>query len=487
MFQFINNFYNYFQLIYSVYHYVQFYNESNEHNIIYLDTIIHNIKKCGSVAIKFTQWITPKLEVMHLEEKDILSEEKPLWLKKLEIFYENCDEHSIEYTINHYQEVFHKNFHNEYEILDIIGSGSIGQVYLIQNKSLTHYSEKKKYVMKILHPNISYEIDFFKKLYTLIKYIPQVKRFINSNFPFDIYSFIEQFNEQSNFINEANHLLQFKEYYQNNDFIIIPELIQCSESILIMSYEEGISFDELTINNYHKSKIALLLISFTRNNQHILNYHHGDLHKGNWKVRLSDDNNHKLVIYDFGFCWSVSNNKLNGIDTITEIFEDSDIDPNLIQIEDMTNVLKYLLKYDNKNDEKINNSINSYLKNNMNQIKPWNLNPSRIFKMTVNLCISENLLIDPTLIQIIIILIQCQKIFEEFKLISSDKEEINSYEVYRSRYLDWLTFYKTHHIFDEYSEFITDLLNKKQTNIDNIFDCIEMPNSIKELALKNKI
>ena len=484
MFQFIQNFYNYSQLIYSVYHYLQFYNERKEHNIIHLDSIIQKIKKCGSVAIKFTQWITPKLEVMHLEENQIIKNDKPLWLKKLEIFYENCDEHSIEYTMNHYQEVFHTNFHNEYEILDTIGSGSVGQVYLIQNKPLTQYSKKKKYVMKILHPNISYEINFFRKFYTFIQYIPQVKQLIRNNLPFDIYSFINQFNEQSNFMNESNHLLQFKEYYQNNNFIIIPELIRCSESILVMSYEEGISFDELTIDSYHKSKIALLLVSFLRNNQHILNYHHGDLHKGNWKVRLSDDNNHKLVLYDYGFCWKVSHHKIQGINTITEIFEDSDINPESINIEKMTDVCKYLIQYNTQNETIIHQIIKNYLKNNINLIKPWVLNPSRLFKMVVQLCISENLMIDPTLIQTIIILIQCQKIFEEFKITSSDNDNILSYEVFRSRYLDWLTFYKTNHIFIEYSKFITNLLNQKQTEINSIFDCVEMPNCIQELALK---
>jgi hypothetical protein len=68
-------------------------------------------------------------------------------------------------------------------------------------------------------------------------------------------------------------------------------------------------------------------------------------------------------------------------------------------------------------------------------------------------------------------------------LTSSDKDEINSYEVYRSKYLDWITFYKTNGIFLEYKDFIVDMLNKKQTKINTIFDCIEMPDSIKMLAL----
>ena len=75
------------------------------------------------------------------------------------------------------------------------------------------------------------------------------------------------------------------------------------------------------------------------------------------------------------------------------------------------------------------------------------------------------------------------KIFEEFRITSSDKNIVSSYEVYRSKYLDWISFYKTYHIFTEFNDFILTMLNEKQIEIDNIFDCIEMPDLIKELAL----
>ena len=92
MFQFILNFYNYSQLIYSVHHYIQFYNERKEHNIIYLDTIIQKIKKCGSVAIKFTQWIITRIENLY-EQKSIKKN-----LLKFNRLLEDCPVHSINYT-----------------------------------------------------------------------------------------------------------------------------------------------------------------------------------------------------------------------------------------------------------------------------------------------------------------------------------------------------------------------------------------------------
>ena len=57
--------------------------------------------------------------------------------------------------------------------------------------------------------------------------------------------------------------------------------------------------------------------------------------------------------------------------------------------------------------------------------------------------------------------------------------------VYREKYLDWLSFYKTNDIFHDLGKLIIDKLNEKQPEINSIFDCSEMPESIKILALKN--
>jgi len=462
--------------------YINLYNRDKNHNIVLLDNITKRTKYCGSVAIKLCQWIIPKLEIMYLEEENILNDDKPLWLSALEDFYENCDDHPIQYTFDHYREVFKKNFNEDYEILDIIGSGSIGQVYLIQDKPLTKYSKRQKYVMKVLHPNVKYEINFFRKFYRILKLYPKINKLLRENFPFDINSFIDQFNEQSDFIHESNHLLQFKEYYKDNDSIVIPELIKTSSSIMIMSYEEGQTFEGVEADQHQKYKMVLLLTSFTRNNQHILNYHHGDLHKGNWKVR-KDGDQYKLVVYDFGFCWRVPSHKSDLIDDIADIFETSDIDPSKIDLDRMTNILSCFLKYEIDDELNIKRKIYEYLENNLDEIRPWNINPSRLFKMTAKLCISQDLLIDPMLIQALIIMIQCEKIFSEFRMLSSDTNEIHSYEVFRSKYLDWIAFYKTNHIFPEFTDFIVGILNEKQTEINTIFDCIEMSDSIKLLAL----
>ena len=87
-------FQRYIQLSYWLYQNYTYYNQTHDFNESYLDQLCNSITRCGSVCIKFTQWITPILELTYVEENDLFTKdrEKPLWLTKLESFYENCED-----------------------------------------------------------------------------------------------------------------------------------------------------------------------------------------------------------------------------------------------------------------------------------------------------------------------------------------------------------------------------------------------------------
>ena len=76
-----------------------------------------------------------------------------------------------------------------------------------------------------------------------------------------------------------------------------------------------------------------------------------------------------------------------------------------------------------------------------------------------------------------------QLLCQEYGLQSTAKKEIKSYEVYRGRYMDFLAFCKTKDIFHDYQKNIQNKLNEKQTDVKGLFDFIDMPDSIKALAL----
>ena len=105
-------FYRYSSLLYTLRIYINNYNQNGMESMVLLDKLIEKITSCGSVAIKFCQWIIPKLEIMHSKQEDIQNGIKPLWLKKLENFYENCDTHEIKYTLDTFKSSFNSKEKN---------------------------------------------------------------------------------------------------------------------------------------------------------------------------------------------------------------------------------------------------------------------------------------------------------------------------------------------------------------------------------------
>ena len=252
------------------------------------DIIVYNIKKSGPVLIKFCQWSIPKVKEMYnIDQKKV---------HKIEDLYEKCNFHSMKYTENIYQQEFNESIHDRYHSIEEVASGSIGQVYKMINK------EGESIALKIIHPNIKYEIIFFQFIFFCINKIRPIKNMIQYYFPINLTAFLNDFNSQTNLINEANNNLLFTKLYEGNEYIIIPELIRISRNILIMEYEEGDTFIKENYSKYIVNKIIILYKLFTKNNEMIHNFQHGDLHKGNWKIR-KNKSEIKLIIYDFGFCW----------------------------------------------------------------------------------------------------------------------------------------------------------------------------------------
>jgi predicted unusual protein kinase regulating ubiquinone biosynthesis (AarF/ABC1/UbiB family) len=227
-----------------------------------------------------------------------------------------------------------------------------------------------------------------------------------------------------------------------------------------MSYEPGVSLRESPISNYQKDKIVNLYHLFIRNNQVITNYNHGDLHPGNWKVRLDPkDLNHKLVIHDFGYCWRIPVNLFAKIGTIfADTFEESsnNVETSIDNLCELTYWSVLYNKPDKETEYKV--KIREHV---VNEIRIRNITELSVIdslKATIIFCNKENLLLDPTLIQCYIIFIQGQKLFEQYDLMKGDKDDTTPYEVFRERYLNIYTFCKTYNIFPKYSKNIENKL-----------------------------
>ena len=256
--------------------------------------IVKNIKESGCITIKLVQWTLPKIEVIYNINK---SNPEHAWFYELEEVYENCDYHDIKFTKDLYKHDFNRDLEKDYDIIDEIASGSIGQVYKIKSKY-----DNRDYAMKVLHPNVNSNLYLMEYLLKFLYNAPIIKGFSRYYFPINIGDFVRDFRIQTDMINEGNNILHFMEVYKDQDVFIIPKVYKFSKNILIMSYEEGTTFDKMETSDYLKYKMIVLNKIFVKNNQHTHRLMHGDLHKGNWKIRI-DDNNIKIVIYDYGFCF----------------------------------------------------------------------------------------------------------------------------------------------------------------------------------------
>ena len=270
-----------------------YYFQKNKSEIVF-KVIVKNIKESGCITIKLVQWLLPKIEVIY----DI-KPEKPehKWFYDLEEVYENCDYHDIKYTKEIYKKDFNRDIDLDYEIIGELASGSIGQVYKVQSKY-----DNKEYAMKIIHPNVNSNLCLMEYLLKIMYAAPFIRDICRYHFPINISDFIRDFRVQTDMVNEGNNLLHFQDVYKDQDTFVIPKVYKFSRNILMMSYEEGTTFDKIEVSEYIKYKMIILNKIFVKNNQHTHRLMHGDLHKGNWKVRVSG-NDVKLVIYDYGFCW----------------------------------------------------------------------------------------------------------------------------------------------------------------------------------------
>ena len=440
---------------------------SLKQNDIIFDIIVNNIKSSGPVLTKLIQWVLPKYEVFYEIDRN---NKKHEWFYKLEEIYENCDFHSIEYTKHKYNQDFNLVFDEEYTSITEIASGSIGQVYKIKDK------KENEFAMKILHPNIHQQINFFYYLFLLIKIIKPLHNYISYYFPIDLNTFIIDFKMQTDFINEANNNLAFTNIYQDNPHIIIPSLHKVSSNIIIMSYEEGTRFDKIDLSDDIVYKTVSLLKLFNKNNEVVFNFMHGDLHKGNWKIRINNGDV-KLVIYDFGFCWRPPKAILDNLIMINHTLMDINVketssNREYVNIDGFTNVA-YIFCEEKIRKEVIKHEVKKLIEKNMVIYEPFFL-----IQLLINCTRIEKKIINSYILGCIIFQNQMEKIYRliiDVDFINDKK--FNERKKYFQAFHELDKYCKENTIYIDYIEYI-----KNEIKIEN-----EMKNiSYQDLFSENK-
>ena len=426
----------------------------NEEGHILLDDIHSYVLTCGAICTKFCQWLIPILDNIYIKDND-----KPYWFTSLERLYENCPIHSHEYTKQVYQDEFKEDFNDDYILLDVIGSGSIGQVYKIKNKY-----DGKDYAFKVIHPDVVYELTIFRKIMKLFLWIPCIRNKMYELVPIDYGQFLDNFEEQVNMIHESNNLLRMNYNYRDNKHIIIPQLIKCSKGCMIMTYEEGDIMDKMDISGYQRTKIISLLYGFVSSGQLFYDIIHNDIHKANWKVRTID-NKYALVIYDFGFCFRKRLKDRPIITLMTNMIESADE-----TTDNRDNVLQMMQFF-----------INDYTDSTKQLI--MDLTPD-VFKADPVIILDLIMVVcarvpgyrgkcEASGFQILITSIQIFKYLKEAGINNGHDLKNDGYRMYRERYLDLINLYKTYDCFHEYREYMIDKLNTLDIEVTGLFDTIK--------------
>lgn len=426
----------------------------------YYDCLYKSINENKCLTIKFTQWILSRYNL-----KYECIEEKPYWLKKFNSFFEHCDIHDIEHSEYIYFNLCGRHLKEDYEIEEkCISSGSIGQVYKAKCKKTKEY-----HALKIKHPDLE-EYIFLPKIFivntiSLFTYITQYFM------PLDIEMFFISLEKQLNFNLEVNNINTMRKNFENNPYIIIPEVIDNNNDIIIMKYEEGIYFEKIeSLSNFKKSKIAILFLLFYHQCLFIDNFNHGDLHEGNWKIRpIPDTKDYALIIYDFGICYYF--NECQHIQKFIKSWES-------YNIKDMTESIweVILLSNDEKKlDPKFRPELNNLFKNSL--FKPVNMN--KTVSLMFNCTRKYKIIIDYNVLNILISLGLCEQLLNKYKLINNivkcpeDLKKKTKEDSHKSQTLEYINFCRSKKAFPELIVYYENLLKEKNINLNVLFDNIE--------------
>ena len=410
------------------------------------DTQINNLKdkinNSGVFAIKLVQWSEAKFRIIYGDDIKY----KKL-LDNLQIYYEKCNIHSYEKTKN----IFYNEFKEKLEVsikLDStipIASGSIGQVYKgILKKTNTPIA------IKCVHPTIYNEIKLPYLLFTFYsKYLTKLP-FMNSyTLPFDTSRFFIDLEKQMNMLHEVKNMEKMHHIYKNNPYIIIPKPIMTSKNILVMTFENGSSFENAPLSEYKKSKVATLFKLFNLNNYCISGFTHGDIHLGNWKINDQPLKGlHPIIILDFGLCFEYSTSFIQNFINVLDA-------ENIEKIEFLffnKDAIKYN-PHDNKTTILIKNRITKNIKEKINICQ--NVSITEI-QQILPFIVKENIILSSIFLNFFIGFILIHNITKKNTENAANYKEKNITENnrFKIQYPALISFCKTYNIFNDYKNII---------------------------------
>ena len=247
-------------------------------NKSYAICLKNKLENLGIIGIKLGQYLCGRYDISTQIMRD-----------ELKVFLNDNKIHSLEHTINILNKSKLLNL-DELMIGDIIGSGSLTQVY-----SCYYKPYNKQLVIKVKHPetcNLETELKALKKL---IKFASCFQRVFSN---IDWHEYFNMLEIQLDLLNEKKYLELYHSIYESNTSIEVPKYICGNSDFIMMTFCQGKPLNEISKSDKIYAKAHNLFVSsfiHTFFNHKIV---HGDIHEGNILVKDNGD----ISIIDFGIC-----------------------------------------------------------------------------------------------------------------------------------------------------------------------------------------
>jgi predicted unusual protein kinase regulating ubiquinone biosynthesis (AarF/ABC1/UbiB family) len=222
--------------------------------------------------VKVAQWLTIQPNLF-----------SPKLKKELQSLLDNCPQHSYKHSL---KEI--KNIKGLKITTDVIGCGSIAQVHLGQ-----YYD--KKCVVKIVHPNISKELEENGKiLYKILRFIP-----------IELEEILPHWINQSNLLYESRNIELLKNAFANFIDIKVPDVYYTSKNVIVQEYIDALKYNKLSIDLKETADILRIASFFYLT--FVKNLLHCDLHPGNILYSIDSKKKIKLILIDPSPIISITN------------------------------------------------------------------------------------------------------------------------------------------------------------------------------------
>ncbi len=256
------------------------------------DDLCENISTLGASFIKLAQVLATRADFFD-----------DRYLSALRTLHDEIPPMSDEHFTKVYETAFGQEEVFEHFERKPIASASIGQVHRARLKDGTQVAVKlRRYgIVDQVKADIVI-LNFFNRLFR-----PLFSAYTKNSIDALIAEFSDMILKEVSLANELANLKSFRNVYSESD-IVFPEPYEryCSDDALVMSFEEGIRFDDKDGMGRYKvdfMRVMEKLILFYTEQMLIRGYFHADPHPGNLLVR-SDGT---LVLLDFGMVKRMSN------------------------------------------------------------------------------------------------------------------------------------------------------------------------------------